>query len=863
MPGEGERREGNENPDKDPFVNYAEELERKQRESNGAGESGQGNSDQNIVPERAPDRPKMDGEVGQKEFEAYARELRERYSEDEEDTDSSKVGQTSSGADAEVPSQEGRATTGSGRRDLEESGQEPASLNPQQSTDSTATNSSSTSVDKEGNASDSTDRTNDSVGSPANPLDSNVPTGSQPDELIPDDAEHGTPTPIETDLTKRRNSARASDAKSTDIGRYQPKGDNRQTALDRQVTSLSAENPNFSQPDKPNSKKQHPTSPEEVKPNLDNPPKIDQTTGGNPKGFPVRGQEDLDRFDKEPRQKLPTSTEPHSDDSLKTKQQVGSGPAVQDLNSKPGIPELPGAALGSANPKGTGYHVTSRNEIYTRYDPFESKINGNIEAPKTVPIVLAGKWESRGAYFLMRKSKFEELTGTKLEVGKTYEIHYRIEGIGGTWKRFSQTENHATRPSIYLGIGQSFRDKLHLGARYDVTVDHVTDKRCLRVTKTHQGPAFRIYRHYIGSMGYDNPQVRQEKNPVVEIGVRNLSSRNQREVKCYTTLRFDSHKPSYNVCMILVKGLGAKFGDIMEVQYVKRHSMNDFAQIFNSHRPKNLENVTLSLSGRKLTMEVDKNEIYLQNPRLSTNKLEVCLRAEIEHTKKPIFFWYDGNTARARFNQKSLVRNMNAVDSGIDISYRRTERYMPTFRFRTDKFDVSKYHEEIRLVSTPEYNGDSFVFRVSPKLQEIVKSRINAASGAFEARCVKGDISEEIQRYLLSTLGQWKELEYHPFDHIWRTNESKKRGPDSVQRSSITGGLSYFELRWSTDAYQAYFSCRKQALRDLQKWPAYKGEPVKMAHVGTLEWDVRKSELNFYLREAAPERLGHNAWRVS
>ncbi len=480
MPGEGERGEGRENPEKDPFASYAEELERKQKESAGSDEPDRGIPEQNASPGAAAETPKAEGEIGQDEFEAYAKDLREKYAEDEGGTGSSEVSQTSSGADAEVPSQERRVPKGLGERELDDSARESAGPNPRQNTDSTATDSSSTSVDKKGNDSDSTDGTNDSAGRPANPVGSNVRIGSQPDKPILNDTDPSAPTPTETDPMKRQNSARTNgqphdnqkdsinldsqqaadspandEPKSIDIGSYQPKANNGSKALDKQVTFSSAEDPKVSQPDKPSSKKQLPISPEE-KPNLDNPPKADQTTGGNSKGFPIRGQRDLDSPDNELRQKLQPSNEPHSNDSLKTKQQEEFGSAIQDLNPKPGIPEIPGAAPGSSDPKGTGYSQTARNEVYTRYNPYESKIIGNIDEPKAVPIVLAGKWESRGTYFLIRKSQFEELTGTRLEIGKTYEIHYRIEGVGGTWNRFSQTENHATRPSIYLRVGQSF-----------------------------------------------------------------------------------------------------------------------------------------------------------------------------------------------------------------------------------------------------------------------------------------------------------------------------------------------------------------------------------------------------------------------
>jgi hypothetical protein len=211
-----------------------------------------------------------------------------------------------------------------------------------------------------------------------------------------------------------------------------------------------------------------------------------------------------------------------------------------------------------------------------------------------------------------------------------------------------------------------------------------------------------------------------------------------------------------------------------------------------------------------------------------------------------------------KFLQRLPVNRVEAVGSGFDIHYRSGSRQDSVFRFRNDKFDESTLDSGLKLVSTPEFPGDSYTYKASPSFQELTRSRLNSAGGPFDKRCEKGDISEEIQRYLLSTLGQWEEVEYHPYDSAWRPHESKKRGPDSLQRSKSSGELGYFEFRWSTDAYQAFFECRRQAVEDLKKWPTYNGERVDGAFVGTLEWDLRKSSLNFYVREANPDRKEHN-----
>jgi hypothetical protein len=644
---------------------------------------------------------------------------------------------------------------------------------------------------------------------------------------------------VSAELDTRRD-ANSSEEKSTEVGGYQQIADNKTGDMDKQTHSSNPERPKRAPSDEPGS--------EIVKPK---PAAVAESRAETlPKGVP--SDKELSVGNQHVREK-----ELQDDQSQRVEQKTmdavtGTIRETRTESSR----AVEGKVAEPTQVRVSEEHV----DHATRQKPIENELKGVIENPKEIPVVLSGRWETRSAYVSVPKSVFQELTGTELRRGKMYEIHFGIKGVGDSWTRHSESENQVDMSSVKLHVNQSHSDRLRIGESLSVAIDYVTDKRCLRVTQTSHGPAFRIYEHYLESMGIDNPD-KLHKNSVVEIGVKNLSNQESRMDKCFTTMRFGT-KPSHEVCLILVKGLGGRRGDVMEVQYAKGYALGNFVRNFNEHQPKELRNVTLAMNQDKLMMKVDGNEVSLENPRLSTNKLQVCLRAELEHTERPIFFWFDGEDSRVRFLQKSLVYGMRAEDSRLDISYHQSQHNTPTFRFRTEAFEIGKFRDDLKLVSVPEYVGDSYIFRVSQSFQEHVRLRLNAATGPFDARCMKGDISEVIQRHLLSVIGQWKELEYHPFDRVWRTHECKKTGPDSVQRSSRTGDLSYFEFRWSSDPYQAYFSCRRQALDDLKKWPDYNGEPVRVAHVGTLEWDVRKTSLNFYVREASPDKRGYRAWKV-
>lgn len=116
--------------------------------------------------------------------------------------------------------------------------------------------------------------------------------------------------------------------------------------------------------------------------------------------------------------------------------------------------------------------------------------------------------------------------------------------------------------------------------------------------------------------------------------------------------------------------MGFKIGDVVEIQYAKVHTMRDFAENFNSHRQKNLENVLLCFERDKLSMLVDGKEVPLMNPHLKTRKLQVALVAEIRSTGRQISFRVDGENSKITIIQRLTVVGVKAPDSGLSTSFR-------------------------------------------------------------------------------------------------------------------------------------------------------------------------------------------------
>lgn len=97
MPSEGERKEGNENPEQDPFEHYAEELAKKYPTLGSSDEYNQDEQGQDqAIARQTTESPQVERTKEKDEFEAYAKELQEKYAEEEESADAVRAGQNDS-----------------------------------------------------------------------------------------------------------------------------------------------------------------------------------------------------------------------------------------------------------------------------------------------------------------------------------------------------------------------------------------------------------------------------------------------------------------------------------------------------------------------------------------------------------------------------------------------------------------------------------------------------------------------------------------------------------------------------------------------------------------------------------------------
>jgi hypothetical protein len=105
---------------------------------------------------------------------------------------------------------------------------------------------------------------------------------------------------------------------------------------------------------------------------------------------------------------------------------------------------------------------------------------------------------------------------------------------------------------------------------------------------------------------------------------------------------------------------------------------------------------------------------------------------------------------------------------------------------------------------------------------------------------------------LLKLTGQWEEVAYHPRETFWRAHESRKLGPDSLQRHKTSGKLCYFEFKWGWNWELTHHAAEFQAMKYLMAHPRYRSEKIAGAYMGILQWNIASDRFESHLIRVWP-----------
>lgn len=456
-------------------------------------------------------------------------------------------------------------------------------------------------------------------------------------------------------------------------------------------------------------------------------------------------------------------------------------------------------------------------------------------------------YETGGAIgFGIPKRAFREATGKVMKAGKEYTIEGRIQGIGHFKVNHFESEKTTRSSKVNLILGQEANGKLKPRERYSVVIESIHERRDFRVIGKRND--VKISRSSIGSLGLDARS--RDKNEIREIRVRNLSRPNAPVTRYFVILRPEGYKAPLRIEMS-----ESRRGETVRLS-PRRYVMRQFVNDFNSYKPESLKNVNLSFNKTHVTMAVDGKNVILREPRLEAFSSQAKMTANIEATGRRIIFYFDGTKINARLFRFYGIQSVKASDSGLEISYSKAENETRTFLMRFNRFDRSTLVGNVTMVSSPHTGNESYHFRVTPRLQRYVESKLiqfREDLGKYGHRTQKGNISEEIQHHLLSLIPGWEKIAEHPFNTAPNADPARKSGPDALYRRRKSGGLHLVEFKWDL-GHDGYSSGSKQMRGYLSKYPEYKGEKIVQGYIGILSWDTRSRDMFLYLRKAASAR---------
>jgi hypothetical protein len=426
---------------------------------------------------------------------------------------------------------------------------------------------------------------------------------------------------------------------------------------------------------------------------------------------------------------------------------------------------------------------------------------------------------SDALHFNLLNKNVEKISGVAVEEDKRYLLSVRMEAIGAFDVRHIQRKNIA----IVVEVPRRFADKVRVGFPYKLKIDAVIEQPRLRAVQSRDGVSLRISWTDVGQFGLYPGTREAQSQRIIEFQLQNVS-----QLAVPTRSYFTSHqaKPSFQ---FLVGKYGAKEGDSFKLVNVRSFNVADFVDDFNFHRSVGMQNFRLDILQDKLLMVVNGQTLMFQEWHLTAIGAKAILSARPKDTHREIRFCLDGDKTEARFDKYCRINWVKATIYGIEISYFPNNRRECRFRRSLGKFDGSIITQGVILISKTANKGEPLTFAVSPSAQEYIWFRLGSTEKYRGYMFEKGRISEEIQRHLISLTGEWDEVAAHP----------ARYGPDSLQRSTISKALYYFELKWVQSKLVAHTLAEAslQVVRDYHDNPWHQKELIAGAYVGLLDWD--------------------------
>ena len=343
-----------------------------------------------------------------------------------------------------------------------------------------------------------------------------------------------------------------------------------------------------------------------------------------------------------------------------------------------------------------------------------------------------------------------------------------------------------------------------------------------------------------------------EREDVIEVKFRR-KSQPTREYVLYTT-----HKPGYKRAYLDLFQVAPTQGEEFVIGEVGKYQEKRFAAEYNAAKPKGLENTELLYDG-KFRMKVDEKDVELSAVRLRTHQGQMILDAEMGGAG-PVKIAKSLDGFAVRLRDHSPVTAIRMKSGGIVLTYARTNHDPYPHRRQVNHADYAERNQApsgqapLRFAVRQRWHDNPKVYEIDADAptRALVTARLDSARDTDEFRKIKGDIGEELVRQALPHLGMTFVADHPVSSHSWLTG-SERPGPDQLHRINDTRELCYIEAKWWGKADNAYLKAKRQALRDLQAYPTFRGERVTASCVAIVNWRVEEELILLELTRITPE----------
>lgn len=435
------------------------------------------------------------------------------------------------------------------------------------------------------------------------------------------------------------------------------------------------------------------------------------------------------------------------------------------------------------------------------------------------------------------RATFEKRTGFHFEDGKTVEVKGKIDGehefkVTHTGSR----ENQHVVISFYGGAAE----KIEVGKEHTVTAESIEEKRTLTVTGEGSTTRLTPQKRMLESLGIDVDSMRNAPNEhrLVELTVRNLSSADKSEKQVYGRMQ-----PRDGALPLSIGYADGKPGDRFELVRGRRYETANFVVYFNGHRGEATKNVSLSMEGEKLFIEVDGRKFETKSYEVDVWHTRAFLKVEVEPFKREFRFWKDEGEITPKFGQSWRINSFNASDKGLGITYQMGTRSIAS-EIRSDgsavpeRLDSTRMVEGIRLLRSPEELSGTFRFEVDREIYDHVYGRISASIVMGESKYEeeRGNLGEEVATSVLVRFGL-KDPIQHPFADLLGYG-SHKPGTDLLVKNQA-GELLLFEVKWWKESEAAIKKAEDDLLSRKKFESEFQGSEVSGAYMAILDFNPK------------------------